>query len=64
MPRNEYHTVQGGSNFNSVDETLMCDPGGRGPLKWNEGWWALFSCGTVHIAVQAIVHYYSNVASL
>ena len=34
-----YYAVQGGSNFKSVDETLVCDYS-------NERCWAVFSCGT------------------
>ena len=37
--------VQGGSNFESVDEILKCDHS-------NESYWAVLSCGAVYHAVQ------------
>ena len=40
-----YNAVQGGSNFKSLDETLVCDHS-------NESYWAVLSCGTVYYAVQ------------
>ena len=38
-------TVQGGSSFESVDETLKCDPS-------NESYWAVLSFGAVYYDVQ------------
>ena len=39
------YAVQGGSNFESVDEILMCD-------HLNESYGAVLSCGGVYYAVQ------------
>ena len=40
-----YYAVQGGSNFKSVDETLVCDHS-------DESYQAVLSCGTVYYATQ------------
>ena len=40
-----YDAVQGGSNFKSEDQTLVC-------YQSNESYWAVLSCGTVSHAVQ------------
>ena len=39
------YAVQGGSNWKSVDETLVCDHS-------NESYWAVLSFNTVYYAVQ------------
>ena len=40
-----FYTMKSGSTFESVDEILKCDHS-------NESYWAVFSFGAVHYAVQ------------
>ena len=46
-----YYAVQGGSNFESVDEILKCDHS-------NKSYWAELSCGTVYYAVQGCSNFW------